>query len=149
MGHYGIGSKLQAQRRYEQRHRLRHFVGLYCRRGKLPQVGIIAMVGLRPQPAAQGDGDTAAVATPGVAFVLQQAAASAVDCAVGVDIEVVVSEIICGCSASIAVPPFLRLKAAADTGPAVLLLTLTKYISFLEKIRLTVEKKFFIFFART
>ena len=48
------------------------------------------MVGLRPQPAAQGDGDTAAVAAPGVAFVLQQAAASAVDCALGVDIEVVV-----------------------------------------------------------
>lgn len=48
------------------------------------------MVGLRPQPAAQGDGDAAAVAAPGVAFVLQQAASSAVDCAVGVDIEVVV-----------------------------------------------------------
>ena len=90
MGHYGIDSKLQAQRRYEQRHCLRHFIGLHCRRGKLPQVGIIAVVGLRPQPAAQGDGDTAAVAAPGVAFVLRQAAAGAVDCAVGVDIEVVV-----------------------------------------------------------
>ena len=89
MGHYGIDSKLQAQLRYKQRHCLRHFIGLHCRRGKLPQVGIIAVVGLRPQPAAQGDGDTAAVAAPGVAFVLRQAA-GAVDCAVGVDIEVVV-----------------------------------------------------------
>ena len=48
------------------------------------------MVGLRPQPAAQGDPNTASVAFPGMAFLFGQAAASAVNGAVGVDIKMVI-----------------------------------------------------------
>ncbi|MDO5380964.1 MAG: hypothetical protein Q4E98_08860 [Acidaminococcaceae bacterium] len=89
---------------------MRQFVGLRRRRGIGPQFGVVAVVGLCAQPAAEGDADAACVAPPGVAFAFGQAGAAAIDRAVGVDVQVIV---VVGLSIAACRPVQIDLRNAA------------------------------------